>query len=466
MKLIQILIFGILLTACSVGTFASGNVNVSLSNTCIGQDSFSIELNYTKDCITDTVPQTLVVTVYSTCGDTIDVILTGQEFSIDLGYPNPCLHMYTCYGGWVPTQKFYIFSGNFSLPSPCSEWKVVYERSNRDLLQNANQAPLYVETINYGSCRSTAWVQPMSSIRVINQPTFALFSSINPDGDSLVYSLTSPKTDFQTSIQFNSGYSGSQPIPGITINPSTGTCNFTPTQIGEFVIGIKMEAYDKYTSALNSISLIDYTVWVIDSLNKDPKLSGILNLQGNATQVNSDTLHVDLGDSFSFEIEVTDADLLDSVTIFTNVTAVLPNATVSIMNGNPAKMNVGWKAPIIPNQTLTFNVTSVDDFCFASSIDAKNYTIIVGNGINSTPIITEELEMSIYPNPTTGILNLKNKNYEVVQIEIKDLLGKTIYKGSAVEGENSVDLSTYPSGMYVVQLHTAKKNLTRKILKN
>ena len=121
-----------------------------------------------------------------------------------------------------------------------------------------------------------------------------------------------------------------KPIPGLTIDSSTGKFSFTPTYLGEFVIGITIKAYSKYTGNLSSITIIDYTAWVIDSLNLEPKLSNIQNLQGDAFLSNPTTINTHLGDSFSFEIIATDSDIGDSLTFFNGITSVLSGAIVTV----------------------------------------------------------------------------------------------------------------------------------------
>jgi len=121
-----------------------------------------------------------------------------------------------------------------------------------------------------------------------------------------------------------------KPIPGLTIDSSTGKFSFTPTYLGEFVIGITIKAYSKYTGNLSSITIIDYTAWVIDSLNLEPKLSNIQNLQGDAFLSNPTTINTQLGDSFSFEIIATDSDIGDSLTFFNGITSVLSGAIVTV----------------------------------------------------------------------------------------------------------------------------------------
>ncbi len=68
--------------------------------------------------------------------------------------------------------------------------------------------------------------------------------------------------------------------------------------------------------------------------------------------------------------------------------------------------------------------------------------------------------VSIYPNPTSGIINI-NTNAQIVNIEVTDITGKVIYIGNT----NSIDISTQPNGVYFIKVQTEDGIITRKILK-
>ena len=129
MKNLQQLLIAVLLITFSHDLLASENVNVSLSVSSVGQDSFSVKLWYTQDCIAYSNPTTLFVTVKSICGDTIPLKLIRHSVYSGPGTPMPCDSLLTCVGGWIPTQYPYYYEGQFALPNPCSEWKVIFVRN-------------------------------------------------------------------------------------------------------------------------------------------------------------------------------------------------------------------------------------------------------------------------------------------------------------------------------------------------
>ena len=76
-----------------------------------------------------------------------------------------------------------------------------------------------------------------------------------------------------------------------------------------------------------------------------------------------------------------------------------------------------------------------------------------------------ETPISIFPNPTTGIVNIKTPYSEKTEINILDVLGKTIYKTEFSSAENSINLSQLPKGIYFLKATSGNKiSTTQKIV--
>ena len=76
------------------------------------------------------------------------------------------------------------------------------------------------------------------------------------------------------------------------------------------------------------------------------------------------------------------------------------------------------------------------------------------------------LQIKVYPNPTSESLYVSHPEYNSFLIQITDINGKQIYSGT-IEKEVPLDVSSYTQGMYLVTLEnkeTNKKN-TYKIIK-
>ena len=87
----------------------------------------------------------------------------------------------------------------------------------------------------------------------------------------------------------------------------------------------------------------------------------------------------------------------------------------------------------------------------------------VGRQIQNT--IIEKLEISLFPNPSTGIFTIKsNQDLFGSNLTVIDIQGKVVLKEKLYD--YSIDLSSYPVGVYQVVLvvgNEIKKFLVEKI---
>ena len=78
--------------------------------------------------------------------------------------------------------------------------------------------------------------------------------------------------------------------------------------------------------------------------------------------------------------------------------------------------------------------------------------------VNILPSILGELQISdiaIFPNPTTGIINISFFSNSITNLNIRNVLGEDIYKTTIYDkGEVSqkINLSNFSSGVYILEL--------------
>lgn len=72
----------------------------------------------------------------------------------------------------------------------------------------------------------------------------------------------------------------------------------------------------------------------------------------------------------------------------------------------------------------------------------------------------ESISCNIYPNPTNGIVNISGEG--MMKINVLNVLGQKIYETSA-NGFATIDLSSYESAMYMIQVVTEKGTKVEKI---
>ncbi|MEA2043298.1 MAG: T9SS type A sorting domain-containing protein [Bacteroidota bacterium] len=74
-------------------------------------------------------------------------------------------------------------------------------------------------------------------------------------------------------------------------------------------------------------------------------------------------------------------------------------------------------------------------------------------------------ENFIYPNPTSGILNFEFANTNIQKLTISDITGKQIIEKENIQQNETIDLSSFVNGIYIIKTQTDKEILTTKIVK-
>ncbi len=102
------------------------------------------------------------------------------------------------------------------------------------------------------------------------------------------------------------------------------------------------------------------------------------------------------------------------------------------------------------------------------------YLYLQSGGVFSPNLATENntfqnSEINIFPNPTTGIININNyskNNNDNTVINLTDMLGRNIlYKSNTIEANNTIDLSNQQNGIYFLQIKNESKISNFKIIK-
>jgi len=83
--------------------------------------------------------------------------------------------------------------------------------------------------------------------------------------------------------------------------------------------------------------------------------------------------------------------------------------------------------------------------------------------------ITENVlnpDVDIYPNPTSGLLNLQLGQLENIQIKGYNILGEKVYESLITNQQSQIDLSAQPNGIYFINLQTNESKIIKKIMLN
>jgi hypothetical protein len=104
--------------------------------------------------------------------------------------------------------------------------------------------------------------------------------------------------------------------------------------------------------------------------------------------------------------------------------------------------------------------------CGSGTQGTKNIIVKICAGI---PVNIAETGITVYPNPAGGVLNIDITNGEKqMDLQIVDVRGQTVYEKSLennqAEFTYKVDVSTFPRGVYFVELVNSKRFVIKKII--
>lgn len=109
----------------------------------------------------------------------------------------------------------------------------------------------------------------------------------------------------------------------------------------------------------------------------------------------------------------------------------------------------------------------------------KNISLPAGNGMNGASVTQDfgittgtsllkkklDLEISCYPNPSRGLINLSAKPGTSWDCELRNLVGQKI-AGKNFEKQTTIDIAAYPSGFYILSVSDGQQMHSQMIVKN
>ena len=144
----------------------------------------------------------------------------------------------------------------------------------------------------------------------------------------------------------------------------------------------------------------------------------------------------------------------------TTVSAQLHHQMLS-SQGSTSKTNSGVMVTQTIGQQSVVGNYSNRGFDIGQGFQQSNWARIIIEGTSP------EFEVSIYPNPFSGIVNIQHNSEDDISINIYDPAGKLVYKNLLnVTGPNqSINLETLSSGVYLVHLYSNQLTYFTKLIK-
>lgn len=154
-------------------------------------------------------------------------------------------------------------------------------------------------------------------------------------------------------------------------------------------------------------------------------------------------------------------------TIYTKpTTPIYENGTVKAWDGTGATGIGGY---IIIMTTTNCNGTTTSGGITVSITGFKSATIkeLQDNlTSNESNIEKSEFKIIAFPNPTEGRISVESYNCDLVfDCELTDMTGKVLNQVSNIIGSGEIDLSSYPSGMYLLRVKSGENIQLCKLIK-
>lgn len=146
------------------------------------------------------------------------------------------------------------------------------------------------------------------------------------------------------------------------------------------------------------------------------------------------------------------------------------NGTISYLKYNEVDFDT-QSVMVYPNATQASSVFMADldndgdDELLYSLEEGKEIGFFYNSFVSTNVADNIGLRMSIFPNPTSGLITLSNlENSSIQKLEIYNRDGHLVDKLMEA-GDSRIDLTPYPSGLYFIYVHLNEGVYTEKVIK-
>lgn len=227
--------------------------------------------------------------------------------------------------------------------------------------------------------------------------------AVDLSGDSLVYSLINPRTFGGTPIPFQSGCTATNPFGAPSVYASTfsfdthtGNVNFTPTQSGNFVFAVQVDAYHNgvlVSSTMRDIQLVvvNCAINPIYQSSPPPFLTNFFDPAHVTGGVVYDSTNIGVcpGSPLRFVLKATSADSFAYVKDSAAFSQILPGSTYTVTHTggvhDTSTLTVNWIPTNADSGFHYLYLTVSDTNCPKPAKQVYAFTISVLNGLYAGP---------------------------------------------------------------------------------
>lgn len=383
-KFSYLLISILLLAGLQNEVFATHAAGSDIKYRCLGGNQYEIEVTFYRDCGGVAEPGNITINYKSANGNhNLNVTankVPGANNGLEITVPCASSSS-SCNGGSSTGIRKWVYTAIVTLPSAQTDWVFSYSVCCRNCSITTISSPCASNSTLYVEAKLNNFTAPCNSSPTFSNIPIAFVcvgqnfnynhGVIDPDGDSLSYSLIAPKTTATANVSFIAPASITSPMATstpFTLNAGTGDINFTPSQVQIGVMAILVKEY-RGGQLIGSV-IRDMQVYTQVCVNNLPTASGI-----NGTTNYS--INACPGQQVCFTVNSADIDATQNVTMTTN--NGIPNASYTITGGSRPTLTFCWTPTNADINLLpkTFTVTVRDNACPSNGVQTYSFNVYV-----------------------------------------------------------------------------------------
>ncbi|MEL7427671.1 MAG: hypothetical protein AAFN81_32060, partial [Bacteroidota bacterium] len=259
--------------------------------------------------------------------------------------------------------------------------------------------------------------------------------AIDPDGDSLSYSLGTCFDELNTPVIYNNGHSPNQPMGptwDVTVNPLTGDVTMTPSPTGAVVVGVMCIVVTEWRNGVQIGEVVrDMQITVIPNCSSTNPITG--GIQPSSLTIGPDSVpafplsyneaRTCPGSEICFDIPVIsqDPNLFYTLSWNQNIPGATfvdaTNSTIQNTIDGPAPVaTFCWTPPMTADGAYFFTVSVNDDACPVPGFNQYTIIIYVEDVLANSQAIGNYVgcnEMELVSLPQTTIPSIYNGIFPV-----------------------------------------------------
>jgi len=339
----------------------------------VGGNDYKVTLYVFQNCFDPQIAQSEPVRIIPDCNflfSSVFLPLVAEEevtqaSTLDLANS-------TCNGGFLPGVKRLTYVDTLTFDTDCERMRLMWKKCNRSDAININNSDspcFYVESwvhLDYIGNRSPQLSQPTVPYVCGNPEQIVNLGAFDPDGDQLRYSLVPASQPTSGNnfgpVVYEEGFSGSQPIQGMTLDQSTGNITMDTEITGFYVVALLIEELDEFDQVKGSM-LLDIQFVVSSCTDFPPYLSdeGLSIASGNAQLSDSMALTFCPGASFCVNLIFQSDDPDQVLDAGTNIFDIHPNSSWTVTGTNPISCQLCMQDVQLEDSELLIITVTNDD---------------------------------------------------------------------------------------------------------